>query len=167
MGFLGYMNSQGRLGLQTGDTATAAQGQCSEEGHRCEALAAKYTEAQGYKRGSGAHCVGENHSFLEQKEMKEKLKERRQWKGKEQAPVRSEGAEMVKIEEEKPRNSPPASPVFLPHSLPLTVAIVTVSLTALSSVLRPHSAESSEEVIHRGHRLQRSQQGHLRLPLDG
>lgn len=58
------------------------------------------------------------------------------------------GGEIVRVEEEKPRSSPTPNPsVFLPHSLPLTVAIVTVSLIVLSNMLRPHSAETSEEVI--------------------
>lgn len=43
--------------------------------------------------------------------------------------------------------APPNPFVFLLHSLPLTVAIVTVSLTVLSNMLTPHSAETSKEVI--------------------
>lgn len=67
------MSSQGLL--QTEDTATAAQRQRSEEGHRWEALAAKHAEAQGCTKAARGIWWplfwGENHSFQEQKEMTE------------------------------------------------------------------------------------------------
>lgn len=60
-----------------GNTATVAQGQCSE-GHVCGALAAQFTEAQGcigvvkgMQGDLGPIIVGGNNSCLEQKEVKE------------------------------------------------------------------------------------------------
>lgn len=56
--------------------------------------------------------------------------------------------EMVRVEEEKTRNRPPLpQPLCFSVTLLLTVAMATVSLTILSNILRPHSAETSEEVI--------------------
>lgn len=60
-----------------GDTATAAQGQCSE-GHRCGASAAHRTEAlgctgvvEGMQGDLGPTVLGHSHSCLEQKGVKE------------------------------------------------------------------------------------------------
>lgn len=79
--------------------------------------------------------------------MKGRVKERMQRKGKEWALVRRWGRGDGQGWGGETKKQSLYSLIFLPHSLPLTIAIITVSFTVRSNMLRPHSAETSKAVI--------------------
>lgn len=75
------------------------------------------------------------------------MKERRQGQGKEKAPVRRWVDDTVSHPGQGRGGETKKQPLIPPLFFCLTPAINTVALSVLSTMLRPHSAETSEEVI--------------------